>query len=330
VISPTRVQGDGAALDIARALRRIARVPDVDVVIIGRGGGSIEDLWAFNEEVVARAIAACPVPVIAAIGHETDTTIADHVADVRAATPSQAAEIVVRQASEFRDRIANARRQMQLLLRSRLDRQRTRLMRVEQRPAFARFRDRLLDRDRDRGELHERLTGALRSRLQDGRRVLRDMATRLDEQHPQRQLTTRLRRLGQLEERLATAMHSRQAGARSRLQLRRDRLAGTGLAASVAQAGRRVDAQLARARQAVDGRWHRSDRELTTLAGQLHALSPLATLGRGYAICWNTDRTVVVRTITAVARGDRVGVQLPDGVLQCDVHAVDPDSPSRQ
>ena len=81
VIRPTRVQGDGAALDIARGMRAIGKVRGVDVVIIGRGGGSIEDLWAFNEEVVARAIAGCPVPTISAVGHETDVTIADFVAD---------------------------------------------------------------------------------------------------------------------------------------------------------------------------------------------------------------------------------------------------------
>jgi exodeoxyribonuclease VII large subunit len=329
VISPTRVQGEGASADIARALARLARVPGVDVIIVGRGGGSLEDLWAFNEEVVARAIAACPVPVIAAIGHETDTTIADHVADVRAATPSQGAELVVRQASEFRERIGNARRQMVLLLRSRLDRQRASLMRVEQRPAFARFRDRLLDRDRARADLHERLTLALRDRVHDQRRVLREVTGRLDEQHPQRQLTSRLRRLAQLDERLATAMRTRQAEARQHLQRHRDRLARVGLQASVAQSCRRVDAQVARARQAVEGRWHRTDRRLTTLAGQLHALSPLATLGRGYAICWNADHTAVVRSITAVAPGHRVDVQLPDGTLQCAVEAPDAAPTSR-
>src|SRR5690606_37084676 len=95
VIRAVRVQGNGAGSDVARGLRAIARVPGVDVIIAGRGGGSIEDLWAFNEEVVARAIAASPVPVISAVGHESDVTIADFVADLRAPTPSAAAEMVI-------------------------------------------------------------------------------------------------------------------------------------------------------------------------------------------------------------------------------------------
>ena len=118
MICPARVQGEDAAPEIARATAAIARVPGVDVVIVGRGGGSIEDLWAFNEEVVARAIARVPVPVISAVGHESDVTIADFVADVRAPTPSAAAELVVAAKDDFCSRIDR--------LRDRLGRRRTR------------------------------------------------------------------------------------------------------------------------------------------------------------------------------------------------------------
>ncbi|HTY80853.1 MAG TPA: exodeoxyribonuclease VII large subunit [Candidatus Bathyarchaeia archaeon] len=97
LIAPVRVQGDEAPGEIVEALARLQEVTDLDVVIVGRGGGSIEDLWAFNDERVARAIAACRVPVISAVGHETDVTIADFVADLRAPTPSGAAELVVRE-----------------------------------------------------------------------------------------------------------------------------------------------------------------------------------------------------------------------------------------
>ena len=93
VLVPVQVQGAGAAESIAQGIRRAAKIPEVEVVIVGRGGGSMEDLWAFNEEIVARAIYDCPIPVISAVGHETDFTIADFVADRRAATPSNAAEM---------------------------------------------------------------------------------------------------------------------------------------------------------------------------------------------------------------------------------------------
>ena len=101
VISPTRVQGEGAGREVAHAIRKVARIEAVDVIIVARGGGSLEDLWAFNEEVLARAIVASPVPVISGVGHETDFTICDFVADLRAPTPSAAAEIVIRAKSEI-------------------------------------------------------------------------------------------------------------------------------------------------------------------------------------------------------------------------------------
>ena len=105
LLIPSAVQGAGAAGELAAAIEKVSRMPDIDVVIIGRGGGSAEDLWCFNEEILARAIAACPVPVVSGVGHETDFTICDYVADVRASTPSNAAEIVFPDREELMGRV---------------------------------------------------------------------------------------------------------------------------------------------------------------------------------------------------------------------------------
>src|SRR5215204_4530295 len=153
VISPARVQGEDAALEIARSLRQIARVPGVDVIIVGRGGGSIEDLWAFNEEIVARAIARAPVPVISAVGHATDVTIADFVADVRAPTPSAAAELVVSAKDEFCGRIDRLHDRLRSAARARVQGLGRRVHIADGRPAFGGFPGRVAMRGR-RSEEH--------------------------------------------------------------------------------------------------------------------------------------------------------------------------------
>jgi exodeoxyribonuclease VII large subunit len=148
LVAPARVQGDGAALDIARAIHRLATHGGAKVVIVGRGGGAAEDLWAFNEEVVARAVAACPVPVISAVGHEVDVTIADLVADWRAPTPSAAAERAVpdgaavgRELSSLIERARSAIRRSAVTRRERRDRAHSALVTAA---------TRMVDRRRDR------------------------------------------------------------------------------------------------------------------------------------------------------------------------------------
>jgi len=120
VIYPVRVQGEGAALEIARALDDMNRLPGIDVLIVGRGGGSLEDLWPFNEEVVARALHRSKIPVISAVGHETDWSICDFVADLRAPTPSAAAELVIASTDELRNQVAALNNRLRLTVENRL------------------------------------------------------------------------------------------------------------------------------------------------------------------------------------------------------------------
>jgi exodeoxyribonuclease VII large subunit len=215
VIAPSRVQGDDAAGEIVRALRWIARVDGVDVVIVGRGGGSLEDLWAFNEEKVARAIAACPVPVISAVGHETDFTIADFVADLRAATPSAAAEVVVRRKDDFCHFIDRQGDRLQAAMRRRVARLESRLNALLARPGYAGQRGKLAMRGRHVAELssavRHTMTAAVarRSRRHE---LLRRALGQFDPRHRLAAVRTRLVTLdGQLGRAAARRVHTADA-----------------------------------------------------------------------------------------------------------------------
>ena len=274
VIRPARVQGDGAAAEIAQALRAICRVPGVDVVIVGRGGGSIEDLWAFNEEPVARAIGRCPVPVIAAVGHETDVTIADFVADLRAPTPSAAAERVVARRDEFVSRIDRQLERVGGAMHRALLGRRSRVHAIESRRALAGVPGGVAMRARHVAELSQGLRHAVRDRVEAAgrRRLVLDRA--LERHDPRRRLAVTGTRLTALGARMAAAVERRRT-----------------------QAAGRVGA----------------------LAGRLESLSPLAVLGRGYAVCWDESRTRIIRTAGDVSAGDRVRVTLGEGELSARV-----------
>jgi len=188
VVRPARVQGEGAAVEIARAIRAIGRLKQIDVVIVGRGGGSAEDLWSFNEEIVARAIAASPVPVISAVGHETDVTIADFVADLRAPTPSAAAELVVARKDDFRQRIDHLRDRLVTGARARVQQLSRAIHRLTARPAFAGIPTRIAMRGRYTAELGHALTASMRSGLARRDRRLRQIRLQLDTADPSARL----------------------------------------------------------------------------------------------------------------------------------------------
>jgi exodeoxyribonuclease VII large subunit len=188
VLVPALVQGDGAAESLVRALDQSNRLPGVEVILFGRGGGSIEDLWAFNEEPVARAVAASRVPVISCVGHETDFTISDFVADARAATPSHAAQMAVPDTVEIQRALSGLDRRLLSLLRRRVELARERLTAVCQRRVLVAPGVLLENRQQTVDELSQRLARALGANVQRARTRLDGLAQTLDALDPTRVL----------------------------------------------------------------------------------------------------------------------------------------------
>jgi exodeoxyribonuclease VII large subunit len=298
VVADCRVQGEEAPGSIVAALELIQRVEDLDVVIVSRGGGSAEDLWAFNDERVARAIASCRVPVVSGVGHEVDTTIADLVADQRAATPSNAAELVVpERAALVRDLRSLERRLSQALdnliggLRLRLERQLRPLYGT--RRVIAPIRRQLADSE-------ERLKQAQRADLRNRRERLAALHQRLMSLDPRSVLRRDQRELAALSTRL------RDAG-RLPIRRRRERLVALGF--TLRGRGRPMVRE-ARAAYA----------ELCT---HLDALSPLRVLERGYAIAIHESSGRAIRSQSEVKEGDKLRVRVSDGEFPAKVESHD-------
>ncbi|MBX7098608.1 MAG: exodeoxyribonuclease VII large subunit [Myxococcaceae bacterium] len=320
LVANTRVQGDGAALEIARAIHRLGR-QRIDVLVVTRGGGSVEDLWSFNEEPVARAIFDCPVPVVSAVGHEIDTTLADFVADVRAPTPSAAAELVAPVLADLLLELAQAR--------SRLERSARRLVN-DRRAELRGFKGELGDPRRklsqarlELSELTEAGTAALRRQLRDGQDSLRVLTQRLQLARPQARVQAVRAELKQLSRRLERVLLVRLREERAELGAMSARLRHESPQGAI-RAGK---AALAQWKQRLGPSASRAiARRRDTLAGQaqrLDALSPLAILRRGYAIPRKGAQGPVIRSADDVQPGEVVVVRLArEDELEAKVTAV--------
>ncbi|HYP27883.1 MAG TPA: exodeoxyribonuclease VII large subunit [Blastocatellia bacterium] len=270
-IAPARVQGEGAGSEIAGAIALLNRCEEVDVIIVGRGGGSTEDLWAFNEEAVARAIFESRAPVVSAVGHETDFTIADFVADLRASTPSAAAEIVSIARDEIQAQLRGLNEAMEGAVRYRLLQLQSDLSEVSSSRAFNEVPARIQAGSQRLDSAIYSLENAFRRAVKLKRARHEKVALRLRDSDVRRGLIERRGALALLSERLKSAGRAR-----------------------VESGGEKLSVQAVR----------------------LDALSPLAVLGRGYAIAFDSEGRIVKRAAD-VSRGSRLRVRLGEGEVEC-------------
>jgi exodeoxyribonuclease VII large subunit len=288
LFAPAKVQGDGASAEIIRAIALLNRHHElaladgrhhdgIDVLIVGRGGGSAEDLWAFNDEALARAIRASAIPIISAVGHETDFTIADFVADHRAATPSAAAELVAAHeeqlAGQLRDLKGRLWRGTQMMM---ADHQ-LRVQEAAHSPGFDEVRGRIRSTAQSLDYHQIRIEKLLNRTLQQGWRAADDLGYRLS----------------------PDGLRARLGAARADFGACRTRFENAGR-----------------------GEWERAANQLAVTGARLDSLSPLAVLGRGYALALTPDGRLV-RTAKEVNVGDDLRVRLANGSLDCQVTGVD-------
>jgi exodeoxyribonuclease VII large subunit len=273
LIYPTPVQGAAAVPALIKALELASLRADCEVIILARGGGSLEDLWAFNDEGVARAIRACRIPVVSGVGHEIDFTIADFVADVRAPTPSGAAELVVPDRQEL---LGTLRR------------------------------------------IGARLMQSGRRELRTASQLLANLSHRLQRTHPGVRLQHSAQRLDELEQRLRKALHAR-------VQQQNIRLSQALTALLRATPARRITALAARSAElrirlhhALQRRVEASGHRLTLAQQKLDAVSPLATLARGFAVITRADGTLLTAA-DSVSVGDEIRARLHRGALRARV-----------
>jgi exodeoxyribonuclease VII large subunit len=221
LVYPVRVQGEGSAKEVSEAIRTINQSPcfaDVDVMIVGRGGGSLEDLWAFNEEVVAYAIFESRIPIISAVGHETDVTIADFVADRRALTPTEAGELVVPRLDQILKQLDERQKRLDLAMHNKVKFFRTYLSRLATHRAFARPLDRISHLRQRLHMVQHRLQTSVEKQIRQREMALTRLSSRLLAQEPSARLERYRQSVAALENRLEIAMDRRQDKEKSRVE----------------------------------------------------------------------------------------------------------------
>jgi len=280
IVYPVAVQGDNAKYEIAEAIATANRYKQCDVIILGRGGGSLEDLWAFNEELVARAIYGSEIPIISAVGHETDFTIADFVADLRAPTPSAAAEHASPDQQQWLSRF--------VYLESRLQQQ-------------------------------------LQRKLNQKQQTLDWLSQRLQQQHPGQKLARNVKRMAELETRLKQAIHTKLRHMAGSVEAKTAKLWQHNPAVTINSHKQRQEYLSRRLIAATAYKLEQLKQRLLNSSQTLHAVSPLATLNRGYAMTINPSTGEIIRSTEQISVGDMVQTRLGHGRFSSQIKDINGD-----
>ncbi len=313
-IFPVKVQGEGAAKEIAAAVQYFNRAALIDVMILARGGGSLEDLWAFNEEIVARAIFESVIPIITGVGHETDFTIADFAADVRAPTPSAAAEIVVRTRQEFEKHVIELQRSAEQRLRYLLLEWRHRVRDLESHRAFRQLEQFVRRRRQQVDEFAGALFDGLRARLKETHRRLTTSSARVASFDLRGRADGFRLRLSRRDAELRGALERVVSRKRRRFNAAQMRVASFELGARLERLRRRYEKIADELRVRADRMLAAKRRRLEAASVRLQERSPFQLLERGYAIAYDAEGRVL-RSPDQVAIGEDISVRLARGEL---------------
>lgn len=321
VIYPTLVQGKEATQDIIDTIRLANQRKECDVLIVGRGGGSLEDLWCFNEEMVAYAIYQSELPIISAVGHETDVTIADFVADLRAPTPSAAAELVSRDQQEIVRQLQHHLNMVNLafdrLWAEKLSRfQHINLRLNAQSPA------------KQLELLHFKLTqifGRLQGRLEQSLKLkeqkIAQLFLRVQAKHPSRQLELQKLHLTQQETRLCKQIEQLFNVKRQKFYFAKQWLDNSTLPHNISRQNQNLQQLSHRLTYLIEKQFTKQQQGFHALCTKLDGLSPLKILGRGYSITQNDQQHVITNT-KQITKGDRITTQLVNGQILSEVIAI--------
>ena len=318
LVYPTPVQGAAAAPAIVQALQLASARMDCDVLILARGGGSLEDLWAFNDERVARAIRACAVPVVTGVGHEIDFTIADFAADARAPTPSGAAELVAPDRVACLEALTRMETRMTACMRRELRVVSSRFVNVGARLKQAHPGMRLVHQAQRLDDLEQRLAGAASVVLHTRRHRLSEAFTRLVQRSPEVRLAQQTQRLDDLQQRLTATSHALLNARHRRLSEASSRLVQHSPGHFVRECSRREEVLRARLDHAAKQYLSHLSHRVALAKKTLEMTGPLATLARGFAIVTREDGSLV-SDASKVAPGEEIEARLASGRLRARV-----------